>query len=413
MNRPAHELADVIRAFGPAFEERYGHTASPAQRRALRDLVRCRTAALGGHVEACDACGQVRIAYNSCRNRNCPKCQAAARAEWLERQAADVLAVEYFHLVFTLPNALGPVGLQNPSLVYGALFRAAADSLSELAADPKHLGAEIGFLAVLHTWGQTLTLHPHVHCVVPGGGLSLDGQRWVSCRPGFLLPVRPLSRLFRGKYLAALRQFHQQGRLVLAGTQAELADPRQFARWVDELRGSDWVVYAKPPFGGAEQVLKYLARYTHRVAIANQRLASIDNRTVSFHWKDYADANTPKVMTLDGVEFLRRFLQHVLPSGFVRIRHFGLLANRHREEKLSRCRSLLNATPTVGNPDRSPAGPAEATKAERDGGAPVGAAPGSRGRCPVCGKGCMVPIEVLPRLHVRSPSVPSAAGDTS
>jgi hypothetical protein len=248
MNRPLHELAEVIQAFGPAFEARYGHTISGAQRRALRDLVRCRTAALGGHVEACDACGEVRIAYNSCRNRHCPKCQAAARAKWLERQAADLLPVEYFHLVFTLPNALGPVGLQNPSLVYGALFRAAADSLSALAADPKYLGAELGFLAVLHTWGQTLTLHPHVHCVVPGGGLSPDGQRWVSCRPGFLLPVRPLSRLFRGKYLAALQQYYQQGRLVFAGTQADLADPRRFACWLDELRGSDWVVYAKPPF---------------------------------------------------------------------------------------------------------------------------------------------------------------------
>jgi hypothetical protein len=413
MNRPVHELADVIRAFGPAFEERYGHTVAPAQRRALRDLVRCRTAALGGHVEACDACGQVRIAYNSCRNRNCPKCQAAARAAWLERQAADLLPVEYFHLVFTLPNAIGPVGLQNPSLVYGTLFRAAADSLSALAADPKHLGAELGFLAVLHTWGQTLTLHPHVHCVVPGGGLSPGGQRWVSCRPGFLLPVRPLSRLFRGKYLATLQRFHQQGRLVLAGRQAELVHPGRFARWIDELRGSDWVVYAKPPFGGPERVLKYLARYTHRVAISNHRLASLDARTVSFHWKDYADANTPKVMTLDGVEFLRRFLQHVLPSGFVRIRHFGLLANRHREEKLARCRSLLNATPTVCNPELLPAEPTEATKTESGVGAAADAVPESSVRCPVCGKGRMVVIEVLPRSDTRSPSVLAAIDDTS
>ena len=230
MNRPAHEMAEVIRAFGPAFEEQYGHTLSPVQRRAMRDIVRCRTAALGGHVEACDACGEIRVAYNSCRNRNCPKCQAAARAEWLDRQAADLLPVEYFHLVFTLPNAVGPVALQNPSRVYGALFRAAADSLSQLAADPKHLGAEVGFLAVLHTWGQTLTLHPHVHCVVPGGGLSLDGERWVSCRPGFFLPVRPLSRLFRGKFLASLQESYRQGDLVLAGAQAKLADPLRFAR---------------------------------------------------------------------------------------------------------------------------------------------------------------------------------------
>jgi len=413
MNRPAHELAEVIRAFGPAFEERYGRTVSPAQRRALRDILRCRTAALGGHVEACDACGQVRIAYNSCRNRNCPKCQAAARAAWLERQAADLLPVDYYHLVFTLPNAIGPLGLQNPSLVYGALFRAAGDSLSELAADPKHLGAEIGFLAVLHTWGQALTLHPHVHCVVPGGGLSPGGQRWLSCRPGFFLPVRPLSRLFRGKYLAMLQQLHQQGRLALAGTQVELADPRRFARWIDELRGSEWVVYAKPPFGGPEQVLKYLARYTHRVAISNHRLASIEDRTVSFHWKDYADANTAKVMTLGGVEFLRRFLQHVLPSGFVRIRHFGLLANRHRDEKLSRCRSLLNEAPAGCSPGPSPGERAGEAQAGSGVGGPGDAAPESAARCPVCGKGRMVIIEVLPPADTSSPSIPTPIGDTS
>ena len=309
-----------------------------------------------------------RIAYNSCRNRNCPKCGAAARAEWLDRQAADLLPVEYFHLVFTLPNAVGPVALQNPSRVYGALFRAAADSLSELAADPKHLGAEVGFLAVLHTWGQTLTLHPHVHCVVPGGGLSLDGERWVSCRSGFFLPVRPLSRLFRGKFLASLQEFHGQGDLVLAGTQAELADPLRFARWMDELRESEWVVHAKPPWGGPEQVLKYLARYAHRVAISNHRLAAIDDRSVTFHWKDYADGNTQKVMTLDGVEFIRRFLQHVMPSGFVRIRHFGLLANRHRDEKLSRCRTLLAECSTASTPAASMSEVTQELTTEGDGG---------------------------------------------
>jgi hypothetical protein len=412
MNRPAHELADVIRTFAPAFDQQYGHTVSPAQRRALRDLVRCRTATLGGHVEACDTCGQVRIAYNSCRNRNCPKCQAAARAAWLDRQSAYLLPVEYFHVVFTLPNALGSLGLQNPKLLYGALFHAAAASLLTLASDPKHLGAEIGFLAVLHTWGQTLTLHPHVHCVVPGGGLSPDGQRWLSCRPGFFLPVRPLSRLFRGKYLAALQRLYQQGRLVLAGTQAELAEPRRFANWIDELRASEWVVYAKPPFGGPEQVLKYLARYTHRVAISNQRLVSVDDRTVSFQWKDYADDNSAKVMTLDGVEFLRRFLQHVLPSGFVRIRHFGLLANRHREEKLTRCRSLLNASAKVDTSELLPVEGTEEAKAgtsadEAGEGAEAGA------RCPACGKGRMVIIEMLPRTSAILPSHVAKVADTS
>jgi putative transposase/transposase-like zinc-binding protein len=415
MNRPAYELADVIRTFAPAFEQQYGHTVSPAQRRALRDLVRCRTAALGGHVEACDACGQIRIAYNSCRNRNCPKCQAAARAAWLDRQSADLLPVEYFHVVFTLPNALGPLGLQNPTLLYGALFRAAAVSLLTLASDPKHLGAEIGFLSVLHTWGQTLTLHPHVHCVVPGGGLSPDGQRWLSCRPGFFLPVRPLSRLFRGKYLAALQRLYQQGLLVLAGSQAELAEPRRFTRWIDELRASEWVVYAKPPFGGPEQVLKYLARYTHRVAISNQRLVSVKDRTVSFDWKDYADANCAKVMTLDGVEFLRRFLQHVLPSGFVRIRHFGLLANRHREEKLSRCRSLLNASATMDSSESLLTEGAGAAKAEMtvDEAREIAEAGEADVRCPVCGKGRMVIIEMLPRTSATLPSHVAAVADTS
>jgi Putative transposase/Transposase zinc-binding domain len=412
MNRPVYELADVIRNFAPAFEQQYGHTVSSAQHRALRDLVRCRTAALGGHVEACDACGQVRIAYNSCRNRNCPKCQAAARAAWLDRQSADLLPVEYFHVVFTLPNSLGPLTLQNPTLLYGALFRAAAASLSELAADPKHLGAEIGFLAVLHTWGQTLTLHPHVHCVVPGGGLSFDGQRWLACRPGFFLPVRPLSRLFRGKYLATLQQLYQQGRLVLAGRQAELAEPRRFARWIDELRTSEWIVYAKPPFGGPELVLKYLARYTHRVAISNQRLASVDDRKVAFHWKDYADANTAKVMTLDGIEFLRRFLQHVLPTGFVRIRHFGLLANRHREEKLNRCRSLLKTSATVDSSELLPVEGTEASKTEAHVGEVAEAVAKADVRCPVCGKGRMVVIELLPRAATL-PSNVSAVGDTS
>jgi hypothetical protein len=389
MNRPAHELADVIRAFGREFEKQYGHTISPTQRRALRDLVRCRTAVLGGHVEACDVCGHVRIAYNSCRNRNCPKCQAATRVEWLDRQEADLLPVDYFHLVFTLPSALGPLGLQNPTLVYGGLFRAAADSLSALGADPKYLGAEMGFVGVLHTWGQTLTLHPHVHCVVPGGGPSLDGQRWVSCRPGFLLPVRPLSRLFRGKFLALLQQWHQHEHLVLAGKQADLADPRRFAQWLDELRSSEWVVYAKPPFGGPEQVLKYLARYTHRVAISNHRLATIDDRTVSFHWKDYADGNTQKVMTLEGVEFLRRFLQHVLPSGFVRIRHYGFLANRHRETKVQRCRELLTVIPVS-------TGEVPTTERKQDQPEPTATVPDGH-RCPSCGKGRMVWVEDIPR----------------
>jgi len=393
MSRPVVEVADVIRAFGPAFEEEYGHAISSAQRQAMNAIVKCRTAAMGGHVEACDGCGYQRIAYNSCRNRHCPKCQAAARAEWLDRQSRDLLPVEYFHVVFTLPNDLGPVAFQNPKLVYGLLFQAVADSLTELAADPKRLGAEIGFLAVLHTWGQTLTLHPHVHCVVPGGGLSPDGARWIPCRPGFFLPVQPLSQLFRGKFLAGLSDLHARGCLTLAGSLQYLAAPTQFAAWLDELRRTDWVVYAKPPFGGPEQVLKYLARYTHRVAISNHRLLSQDANTVSFRWKDYADGNATKTMTLDGVEFVRRFLQHVLPSGFVRIRHFGFLANRCRGEKLTRCRELLGQSRQQAQPsDEEALELCDGIQGDDQAGS---LSPPTPRWCPACGVGRMVVVELF------------------
>ena len=396
MNRPVYEMADVIRTFAPAFEQQYGHTVSSAQRRALRDLVRCRTAALGGHVEACDACGQVRIAYNSCRNRHCPKCQGSARARWLERQAADLLPVR------VLPRRLhaaqrhsAPWRCKTRRCCTASCSKPRRTACCELAANPKHLGAEIGFLAVSCIPGdRTLTPHPHVHCVVPGGGLSPDGQRWVSCRPGFFLPVRVLSRVFRGKFLAGLQRLHRArtaGARRHASGFGRATPVRALARRTAS--ATDWVVYAKPPFGGPEQVLKYLARYTHRVAISNQRLVSVDDRTVSFHWKDYADDNAAKVMTLDGVEFLRRFLQHVLPSGFVRIRHFGLLANRHREEKLSRCRSLLNASATMDSSESLPVEGAEAAKAETSIGETGDAAEAGM-RCPACGKGRMVIIEM-------------------
>jgi rubredoxin len=407
MTRPEFEVAAAIRTFGPEFEERYGHTMSSAQRQAVRDIVRCRTAALGGHVEACNECGHRQVAYNSCRNRNCPKCQASARAAWLDRQAADLLPVEYFHVVFTLPDAIGPVALQNPRLVYGTLFRAATNSLLELAADPKHLGAAIGALAVLHTWGQTLTLHPHVHCVVPGGGLSPDGQRWISCRPGFLLPVRPLSRLFRGKFLAELSELFRRGRLTLAGNQHELADAERFARWIDALRTTDWVVYAKPPFGGPEQVLKYLARYTHRVAISNRRLVGMDDNTVSFRWKDYADGSTGKIMRLGGVEFVRRFLQHVLPSGFVRIRHSGWLANRCRAEKLIRCREVLAVAPPAIPPSHNSERPATPSVGSESKEVP------ETWRCPVCGTGRLIVTEVIAPTCLNRMSFTATSTDTS
>jgi Putative transposase/Transposase zinc-binding domain len=288
MTRPQLEVAEVFRQHGDAFLERYGDVLSSEQRRALKDIAVCRTAALGGHVEACDQCGHQRIAYNSCRNRHCPKCQATSAAQWMEEREADLLPVEYFHVVFTLPSALGPIALQNQREVYGLLFRAAAETLRQIAADPKHLGAEIGFLAILHTWGQNLQHHPHVHCVVPGGGLAPDGSRWIACRPGFFLPVRVLSRVFRGKLLALLRSAFDRGRLSFYGKLVPLANPREFQLQLAASARTEWVVYAKPPWGGPEQVLKYLSRYTHRVAISNQRLVGLENGDVRFHWKDYA-----------------------------------------------------------------------------------------------------------------------------
>jgi Putative transposase/Transposase zinc-binding domain len=347
--RPALEVADVLRHYGDDFLQRHGAHLSQDQRRVLHELALCRTAALGGHVEECLDCGQRRPAYNSCRNRHCPKCQAGARAQWLEREASYLLPVAYYHVVFTLPAALAPLALQNPRLVYGLLFRTAWDSVRELAADPHYLGAEVGLLAVLHTWGQNLSHHPHLHCVVSGGGLSCDvngrveaAPRWVACRPGFFLPVRVLSRLFRGKFLAGLRAAYDAGRLEFHGQQAPLAEQAAFTAWLTPLYQSEWVVYAKPPFGGPEQVLKYLARYTHRVAISNARLVSLTEGQVTFRYKDYADRSRSKEMTVAVDEFLRRFLVHVLPRGFVKIRHYGLLANRWRAQKLEQARQLLH-----------------------------------------------------------------------
>jgi len=340
VNKPRLELADVFRSLDLDSLEESGTVLSAAQRRVLRDITQCRTAALGGHLGQCDQCGHQQIAYNSCRNRHCPKCQAAARAKWLDERAADLLPVGYYHVVFTLPDQLSSLALQNKRAVYGLLFKAASETLSEIAADPKHLGAEIGFLAVLHTWGQTLQHHPHLHCVVPGGGLSPDHSKWIACRKGFFLPVKVLSRLFRRKFVAGLRQMFKAGKLRCAGP---LAQKSQFEKLLDDLSRIEWVVYAKPPFGSPEQVLKYLARYTHRVAISNHRLMELKDGRVSFSYKDYAAGNVTKTMALDAVEFARRFLLHVLPVGFVRIRHYGFLANRCRRERVDLCRRLLAA----------------------------------------------------------------------
>ncbi len=388
MTRPTLEVGEIIRKYTPAFLDRYDGVLSTEQRRVLKDLALCRTAALGGHVEECDQCGQQRIAYNSCRNRHCPKCQAMARARWLADRAKELLPVEYFHVVFTLPGDLALIGLQNPRVVYNLLFRATAQTMLQLAADPKHLGANIGFLAVLHTWGQNLHLHPHVHCVVPGGGIALDGSRWVSCRPGFFLPVRVLSRLFRGKFLVGLQEAFQRGELRLHGHLEGLVDAKAFQKLMDQLRAKEWVVYAKPPFGGPEQVLKYLARYTHRVAISNHRLLKIEDDKVLFHYKDYADDGAEKVTSLDAGEFIRRFLQHVVPTGFMRIRHFGFLANRFRAEKLARCRQLIQDT------EKNPIMPAPTRASALDTAAQL---PDERHRCPHCGNGRMIIVERFER----------------
>ena len=387
MNRPPLDVAEVIRSCHDEFLERYGAGLTPEQRRALDDLTACRTAALGGHVLGCPECGYQEISYNSCGNRHCPKCYGTAAARWTEAQAADLLDVPYFHVVFTLPRALDPIALANPREVYGLLMRAAAETLIEVAADSKHLGAEIGVLAVLHTWGQNLELHPHVHCVVPGGGLSPDGDRWIGSRPDFFLPVRVLSRVFRGKFLAGLRAARVGGRLRLPGEPEPLAGPEEFERRVSEAVRTDWVVYAEPPFGGPEVVLKYLARYTHRAAISNHRLLELKDGEVDFRWKDYADGGRWRTMTLSAVEFVRRFVMHVLPSGFVRIRHYGLLANRHRREKLALCRELLGAAATSGGEDAEP-------RARPEGSCPVE----PTRACPVCGAGRLVVIAELPAM---------------
>jgi hypothetical protein len=387
MTRPRLEVADVIRSCYDEFLERYGKGLTPEQRRALDDLASCRTAALGGHVLECPQCGYRQVAYNSCGNRHCPKCQGTAAARWLETQVADLLPTPYFHVIFTLPRVLGPIALENPRRLYGLLMQAAAETLLELAADPKHLGAKIGVLATLHTWGQNLQLHPHVHCVVTGGGLSLDESHWIASSADFFLPFQILSRVFRGKFLAGLRNLFTPGQLRFPGKLAALSRPEQFNRLLSESVRTDWVVHVKPPWGAPETVLKYLARYTHRAAISNHRLVSLEDGQVCFRWKDYAQGGRQRTMTLGAIEFVRRFLMHVLPSGFVRIRHCGILANCHRREKLARCRELLGATPMIDSNLPNPSSPPECES------------PVTPTRvCPVCGAGRMIVIEELPPL---------------
>src|SRR5262252_10705006 len=351
--RPTLEVADIVRAHGEAFRQAHAKSLSVGQKRVLQAIQCCRTAALGGHLERCDQCSHERNAYNSCADRHCPKCQSLARAKWLEKRQAELLDCEYFHVVFTLPAELAALALQNKRQMYSLLFRATADTLQSVAADPQYLGAQIGFFCILHSWGQSLNFHPHLHCVVPGGGISLDGSRWVACRPSFFLPVKVLSRRFRKLYLRYLEQAYAAGKLQFHGDLEQLADAKNFARYLAPLARMEWVVYAKPPFGGPERVLDYLGRYTHRIAISNNRLIELKDGNVTFAYKDYKHGQRQKRMTLSADEFLRRFLMHVLPDGFQRIRHYGLLGNRHRAKNLTRCRELLGvvAPTTETQPD--------------------------------------------------------------
>jgi hypothetical protein len=388
--RPTLEVADIFRRYGDTYRAAAGSALSTAQRRVMTAIETCRTAVLGGHVEACNACGHQRIAYNSCANRHCPKGQSLRRAAWIDARTADLLDVEYFHVVFTVPQDVAALAAHNKATVYNLLFRATAETLRTIAADPKHLGAELGFFAVLHTWGQTLVAHPHLHCVIPGGGLSPDGTQWVPCRPGFFLPVRVLSRLFRRLFLQHLQAAYDTQTLCLEGSLAPLRDRPTWTRTLAGLRRTDWVVYAKRPFAGPHQVLDYVGRYTHRVALANHRLLDIEHGQVRFTYTDYraTAGDSQKTMTLAASEFIRRFLLHVLPAGFHRIRYYGFLGARHRRDKLARCRQLL------GSPTSAPVPhPAIAAPDYRD---RVEALTGISLRiCPACHHGEMTLIERL------------------
>jgi len=389
-HRPTIEIADILRRHGDAYRRDHAGHLGRVERRVMSAIVACRTEALGGHVEACDDCGMTRIAYNSCRNRHCPKCPGTARAAWLAARQADLLPVPYFHVVFTLPTPIAAIAFQNKAMVYAILFKAAAEAMITLAANPRRLGAEIGGVAVLHTWGQALTHHPHVHCVVPGGGLLPDGTRWIAGRPNFFLAIKPLSQLFRRRFLQRLTAAFSAGALSFFGDLAFLAEPAAFTACIAAARRVDWVVYAKKPFGGPAQVLAYLGRYTHRIAIASSRIVALDDDHVAFSWKDYRQDGATKIMKLKPDEFIRRFLLHTLPDGFHRIRHFGFMANRHRAAKLALCRSFLldHEQTAPNNVEASPVSSAPQTPAD----VPA---------CPGCG-GVMRIIGWVPHSFSRS-----------
>jgi hypothetical protein len=383
VSRPALEVADIFRDFGAAWRRANAGHVSLGQMKVMSAIERCRTAALGGHVACCEKCSHTRIAYNSCRNRHCPKCQGTAAKEWLAEREAELLPIPYFHLVYTLPAPIADIAYHNKAVIYDILFRASAETTVMIAADPKRLGARIGLTSVLHTWGSAMTHHPHIHMIVPGGGLSDDGSRWISCRPNFFLPVRVLSRLFRRLFLEHLVTAHEAGRLQFFGQHAALAEPAAFAAFLAPLRRAEWVVYSKKPFGGPAAVLAYLARYTHRVAISNRRLVAVNEAGVTFKYKDYRIEGPEryKTMTLATGEFIRRFLMHVLPKGFHRIRHYGLFANGNRAENIARARELL----TMPAPQKQP----ETTAASEPDQPCVLPRP-----CPCCG-GRMIVIEIF------------------
>jgi hypothetical protein len=402
MERPKLEVADVFRRYGETYRQQHGASLSVSQRRVMTAIEVCRTAALGGHLERCDRCGHERNAYNSCRDRHCPKCQCLARAQWIQDRQSELLNVPYFHVVFTVPEQIAAIAYQNKEVVYSILFQATAETLKIIAADPQHLGAEIGFFAVLHTWGQNLQVHPHLHCVVPGGGLSPDGQRWVSCRPDFFLPVRVLGHLFRRLFLESLQKAFDSGKLQFFAALESFRRPEVFAELVVRMKACEWVVYAKRPFAGPQQVLDYVGRYTHRVAISNNRLLDMENGQVRFQWKDYRDDGKIKTMTLSADEFIRRFLLHVLPNGFQRIRYYGLLGNRFRKEKLTQCRCLLGMSPPSEQTNPSPTEKDYRDRCEELTG-------NSLHQCPQCQQGRMLVVEILPRMLCNSlPSIDSS-----
>jgi hypothetical protein len=384
MLRPPLEVADIFRTHGDEYRHQHCGQLSGVQLRAMRAIEACRTAALGGHLEKCDGCGHQRNAYNSCRSRNCPKCQSSAAKRWLEKREAEVLPVPYFHVVFTVPEQIARIALGNQKVVYRILFQCVSKTLLQIAADPKHLGGQIGFLAVLHTWGQNLEYHPHLHCVVAAGALSAD-HTWINTRKSFFLAVAVLSKMFRGKFLVALNRAFRQGALRFAGKLFRLSAKNNFGSFLRIAAKKNWVVYSKPPFGGPEQVLQYLGRYTHRIAISNHRLVSFNDGNVTFRWKDYRDGNRNKLMTLTAPEFIRRFLMHVVPSRFVRIRHYGFLANRNRTASIALIRTTLSSPPFPSSDSSSSISKCSESVLTDD----------SLRRCPVCKKGNMVRVALL------------------